>query len=714
MLKKFGSTLKMLAANRDAGIAPIFALTFLAVLMIVGFSVDLRRTQSAKTHLQAATDAAVLAAAREYMLSSDIKDVAQREANAKQVAVDYLNANLIVSSSEFEKADIDLKFEKDGEIIASTSGKIDLVFGGLFGKEDLLLPSVAGATVGDARRLEIVLALDNSTSMFKQDRMVKLRKAAKNFTDTIFDSAQGENTAQIGVVPWGTTVNINMEAPKAWNASSGANPLLAAAGSREIPKKAFEDRLKHLYAPNTYSGSYTKDQLELDFSPVAWRGCISAASNERRVDSKGKVIKSLSDAPVSGMKWPALRIDPEIREKWVKPDHKPSGGSTGGSTGDNTGGPKQSTSLPQKGSIFATYSHENSAYAPTNSHEIESIIAKYADVSIEAPQLIKSGKVDGCTDPDINAIGDCNIHTYVPPNKAQCKNSKGKYQSCMVFNCWQDDKQWNNKGLRNSWLPADVSCSNTYEKVSTGKLDACVSDPNEFEYIKNEGSSGACNWIKEKEFIPWKKVNQPSAGPNVTCPSAMLGMSQSRPQIFDKLNHIYPTPGGTQADVGLMWGLRMMSPRSEWSSFFGYSTKAKPGEFNDLGSRKMLILLSDGKNDAPYHFDGYYGCTEAEISGNSESGRLWTGDCKLAEGIEKLNDKSLNNLMMDACEAIVKNGVELYTIALDLDETKKGDKKAIDLLADCAGDPERAFNITNGELDSTFEGLAARALRLSR
>ncbi len=709
--------------SRNGGIAPIFALLITAIMLIIGISVDMRRAQNAVVHVQTATDSAVLAAAREYITSGDLEEDVRR-AKASEVANDYFAANLSVGGSNVENAGITLTFNAGGEIEASATGEMDMLFGWLIGKATQRIPANSAAIAGDSRRVDVILVLDNSTSMFREDRMVKLRSAAKNFVDTMFNNAEGPNTIQIGVVPWATTVNISSERPLSWDNAPGSTTVVDAAGSRTIPKSAFDDRSKYLYEPWTYTGFYDTDQMDIDYGPVDWRGCITAASDERRVNSYGHVLSSLTDTPVVGMRWPALLEEPEIEEIYVEYEdshfedddddddrewqclrRRKNGRCKKwgyASLSPNSGGEFSSTFVPETSKILDL---EN-----LNGQIPEDLLVSSAAVTPIRPD---GGSVDGCKDPDKNPTVDaniCQLHNYVQPRDTQCREGDG----CSVIKCTQDQTQWGSwyKGYRNVWMPHDLPCSTEGDEIQTGNVSACVSDPNEFSYFANGGE--ACPWQPESDFLPWNSTGRYVSSPNRNCPSAMLGMSQSRPQIFDKLNHLYPAPGGTHADVGLMWGLRMLSDKQQWKSFFGYTTDNEPKGFEAKRSRPIMIMLTDGKNEAPYHFAGYYGCNEEESPYDSHSGRRWTGDCQRSVGINQLSNESLNNLMMDACNAINGYGVELYTIALDLNSDNEEEANHIALLEECAGSSERAFNIRNDELDETFQSIAARTLRLSK
>jgi hypothetical protein len=263
-----------------------------------------------------------------------------------------------------------------------------------------------------------------------------------------------------------------------------------------------------------------------------------------------------------------------------------------------------------------------------------------------------------------------------------------------VLNCNQNPQS----GTRNVHLRRTEDCTNNNRLQKTGTRQACVSDPNEFSYFA--GGGAACPW--QTAIFPWTQARAIS-GPNLNCPTAMLGLSGNRPQIMAKLDHMHPVPSGTHADVGLMWGLRMLSPRAQWASFFG-NAATPPGAFNATTHRKVMVLLTDGENTPTTHFEGAYGCNETGANDRANAGPCWR-----AGGVPTLNRTALDNLTRDACTAIrTTYGVELYTIAVDV-----SDPTAVALLQDCAGDPARAFNVSSAALDEAFEAIARRELRLT-
>ncbi|MEL7481658.1 MAG: TadE/TadG family type IV pilus assembly protein [Pseudomonadota bacterium] len=588
--------LKRSLADQRGATAVIYALTLLPIVLMLGFTLDFRRAVSAKAHMQEALDAAVLSGALEHseaLFESEAERMRRvRERLDATFALD-LNGrggtSLTGESVSFQVAD-------DGMIVGTADASLPMFFGGLFGRPDIDLSVTSSAQAAPQQRLEIVLALDNTTSMFRQSRFNLMRSAAKNFVNDLFDEVAGPDLTSIGIVPWATLVNINSERPGGFDPGPAANRSVGADGSRRRPNNAFENRLRYLYAPESEQ-AYTQVAMDRDFAPVTWRGCVRAAPNERQVSSGGNVSRPLTDDPVSGMRWHAAFLEPELETVRIDAD-----------------------------------------------------------------------------DDDDDLIADAGI--AIPAGRA--------------LRCTQRAE----RGSGNIHIDVSRPCAERNGEEADERIDACVSDPNEFDYFRRGGR--ACPW--QEDIFPWTRARAIS-GPNQNCPVSMLGLSQDRAQIIDKLDEMHPATGGTHMDLGLMWGLRILSPQPRWARFFGQD---QPSSYTDPSVRKVLILLSDGENVAPGPFEGYYGCTEGDTRGAA-------GPCWRADGINRLSAGALNALTADACDAIRGYGIEVFTIAVDVDSSE-----ALSLLEDCAGNAERAYNIRASEIDAVFQSIARQELRLTR
>lgn len=618
--------------DRTGATAMIYALCILPMLLLVGFSVDTSRTVTAKRQIQDSLDAAVLAGAREFLDSAALPMNDRRTESLNAVST-FFAEDVQVVGAALGAAIVDASISDLGEVTATVEAPLTMLFGGLFGRPSVPIAAESAAQAGDSRKVEVILALDNTASMFESGRFTIMRQAAKGFVNTMFDETPADGLMAVGVVPWASVVNINSETPGSWDPASVSNSAPPVYGTAKTPKSAFENRRKYLSEPEN-TNSYSSALMNEQFAPVDWRGCIRSAQSERRVSVGGVVSNSLTDASVPGMRWHASWLEPELQTVWQP-----------GSDWKPNPNPKPGSKLKPKPKPV--------------------VPGPQGFLNLTSPETVQNATL-----------------TFPSDHALRCAQSS-----------WQGGYQ----GQRNVYLNKSQACSPGWLKPVNKFAEACVSDPTEFGYFNAGGK--ACPW--QKGIFPWDEL-KPISGPNMNCPSAMLGLSGDRGQVIDKLDHMYPVQGGTQADIGLMWGLRALSPRDSWSNFFGAKGAAKPKVFKDPTVRKVMVLLTDGKNEAPYHYEGYYGCNEGNTRGRAEK-------CWKAPGVKSLNRASLDALMLDSCQAIRDTyDVELYTIAVDVT-----DSKAAGLLQSCAGDASRAFNITAGELDKTFKAIAARELRLT-
>ncbi len=113
-------------------------------------------------------------------------------------------------------------------------------------------------------------------------------------------------------------------------------------------------------------------------------------------------------------------------------------------------------------------------------------------------------------------------------------------------------------------------------------------------------------------------------------------------------------PGGfTHIPQGLVWGWRVLSPEEPFTQGAGY---------DDAGTQKALVLLSDGKNTFPETYTSY---------GYRADGRLATSE---KAGVDALNDK-----VTTICERVKAKGIRLYMILLE-----ENDAATRKIFEDCA------------------------------
>lgn len=189
---------KDFAASRSGAIAPLFALSIIAMAGAVGLVVDGARMFSVKSHLQNSVDAAVLATARRAANdpSADLTNVFKTFFNASTPA----EHSAVIGS---------IAVTKTGNLIdASVSADLPMTFMQLLGTRSVTIPASSSAEFGTGD-LELVLALDNTASM-AGTKIDTLKTAARSLVDTLSRSATRADKLRVGVVPFSKYVNVGM------------------------------------------------------------------------------------------------------------------------------------------------------------------------------------------------------------------------------------------------------------------------------------------------------------------------------------------------------------------------------------------------------------------------------------------------------------------------------------------------------------------------
>ncbi len=194
-------------------------------------------------------------------------------------------------------------------------------------------------------------------------------------------------------------------------------------------------------------------------------------------------------------------------------------------------------------------------------------------------------------------------------------------------------------------------------------------------------------------------------GPNTSCPMPMLGLSGNRKQLLETIDRMSPAPGGTHVDVGLRWGLRTLSPRTEWSSFFGLNTPAAPWVDTTNNTIKYLILITDGENQTTDYWNGYWGSITSPIGGIIKPNASET-------------KSNLDNAMLSWCQSIRDKGITIITVPMNFSKTAEG-TAASNKLLECNGNkPENHFAIDASKLSTVYQDIINRLsihkLRLKR
>jgi Flp pilus assembly protein TadG len=157
--------------------------------------------------------------------------------------------------------------------------------------------------------------------------------------------------------------------------------------------------------------------------------------------------------------------------------------------------------------------------------------------------------------------------------------------------------------------------------------------------------------------------------------SPVLVRSQTKQELLDSINGLQ-TATATRIPVGLMWGWFTLSPN--WSTAWNRGTIAP---YNDPGVKKVIVLMTDGKNEKPDTNAARY---------------LYDVGTDTTPGTD-------NYTLLQICSAIRAQGVDIYTVAFGAGASATADQNR---LKTCSGADKFGLANTNEQLDTLFRSLA--------
>ncbi len=250
------SSLNGIARNESGAVALMLGLAMLPIAMAVGVAVDHGNQVDVMTKLQAATDAAALAAGKDF-------DKSEEEMQA--VADQFFFANFGETSNSTAPTISVTKDDANGNECLSVVGAVTVKnrFMKLASKDQNVLTAEAEAcraTTG----MELILVFDNTGSMNNYGRLGALKEAATHLTNILFGDKQSSETLKIGIVPFSSAVNVGSEYASAnWIDKTGA-----AAYSKL----------------NFKSSTWHNWKAWNKISNRSWTGCVEARQGSLAVD----------------------------------------------------------------------------------------------------------------------------------------------------------------------------------------------------------------------------------------------------------------------------------------------------------------------------------------------------------------------------------------------------------------------------------------------
>ena len=192
--------LRDVRSNRSGNVLALTAAAVLPVTALIGGGVDISRAYMAKTELQAACDAGVLAGRRAMSKSGEYGTAEMARANA-MFNFNFDRDALAVANTTFATDD-----NEDGQVIGVASGRMPTLIMRVFGKDGVQLEvdCMAELQISNA---DVMFVLDTTGSM-GGSRIAGLRDAVRDFHRTINAAVNDDDTRiRYGFVPYSMTVN---------------------------------------------------------------------------------------------------------------------------------------------------------------------------------------------------------------------------------------------------------------------------------------------------------------------------------------------------------------------------------------------------------------------------------------------------------------------------------------------------------------------------
>lgn len=253
------------ANDKSGAVAVLFGLMSVALLLVIGVSIDMARWLHARSITISAVDSAVLAGARKLQINGRDVDAATK------LAQNYYEAN-VASRGSLSEDTIRFKVEEGGTAVTADGGAlIGTTFLKLAGITKLPLLKLSGSEFSKAVlaangnsefSVEVALMLDITGSMCNSglascsggEKIDAMKEAAKDLVNVVVWDNQGSHTSKVALVPFSAGVNLGGLGTDIIAPGPMSKKLTNADGRRAWWKRASACAAERA-GPNAYSDS---------------------------------------------------------------------------------------------------------------------------------------------------------------------------------------------------------------------------------------------------------------------------------------------------------------------------------------------------------------------------------------------------------------------------------------------------------------------------
>jgi Flp pilus assembly protein TadG len=201
MRSLFNSFRQFLSGSRAraGNVAIIFSLAIVPVVGGIGAAVDYSTANSNRTSMQKALDSTALALAK-------LMPLTQAELDSKGWQI--FSANLGALKVDMPQSGLKITTPITGKIHLVATGQYTPQMSGFVGVQAFPVGATSEVQWG-MKKLELALALDNTGSMEEDNKMVELKKAAKNLLTTLQASVVNTGDVKVSIIPFHKEVRVD-------------------------------------------------------------------------------------------------------------------------------------------------------------------------------------------------------------------------------------------------------------------------------------------------------------------------------------------------------------------------------------------------------------------------------------------------------------------------------------------------------------------------
>lgn len=657
------SQLNHLGRDNAGNTLAIAAASLIPLMALIGGGVDVSRAYMAKTQLQSACDAGVLAGRKAMSKSGSYGN------NEKAKANSMFNFNFNSKALDVKNVAYSTDDNDDGQVLGTATATLPTLVMKIFDRDtvDLQVSCMAELQIGNA---DIMFVLDTTGSMAdpinwgEASKMAGLRDAVRDFHKTI-NQAVNDNRTRIryGFVPYSMTVNVGG---------------LIANGDMPVDYLANDSYYQTRLARFATPVNITDHVEDLGYSYETYGSTISKANCDDYGDND---YPSNGSNPTSSGTPPAVVTKKEYDfYSWTKAK-------------SGTKGTCVRRVWTVKTYYDVEYQFTNWIYqeAPVETASFKTGAATtYASgiTSTSTPSASSRTEELGAWDPVALAKKAANGTAH---NITLSTTSANAWNGCIEERQTVDETDFD--PIPDDALDLDLDLEPTDDDSawkpmwSTMMLDRSSTSP--VSYYYNISNS---KWYLNSSYSGTSYNNAPTSSFSSACPSPMMLMRtvelSDNPDdvptwLNTYVNNLVPT-GNTYHDIGMIWGGRLTSP----SGIFADNVNLDSDKIN---VSRHIIFMTDGIMQPTSSGWSAYGVEDL--------------DHRVAPiGYEGTITARHTSRFSAMCEAVKAQGTTIWVVTFGTSMTSA--------LEDCASDGRAYYSSNSEQLRNTFKYIAAQVADL--